>query len=298
MLDAIVLSHQVPEDWRAQAAIFDELFLVFIVIGTLVGIVVVSYTLWNAYRYRDGNGSPDESFNPPAVGELPSGAGGGKGKKLFLSFGISAVVVISLVVYSYMLLLYVESGPTEDIDQDADMELQVTGIQFIWQFEYPNGHESTGELRVPEGALIKLDITSTDVWHNFGVPELRIKEDAIPGQQSSTWFIATDPGTYEAKCYELCGTGHSEMLADVVVMETEDFEEWYAETEANGTQNETAASDNESAEAAAGDGMNSTESEGDGTPDGGGGASDNESAAGGMDGAQQRAKAPPTAGAV
>lgn len=237
MLDALVLSHQVPEDWRAQAEVFGEIFSVFLVIGTIVGVVVVSYTLYHAYKARDRGRKDDGSFDPPVLGELPSGQTGPKSKKLFVSFGISAVIVISLVVYSYFLLLYVEQGPTEDVEaaENAEqLEVEVVGIQFGWQFHYPNGAETFNELRVPEGEVIRLTVTSDDVWHNFGVPELRVKADSIPGQYSDTWFIANETGTYTANCYELCGRGHSEMSADVIVMENEEFDEWYENQAAEG----------------------------------------------------------------
>ncbi len=75
---------------------------------------------------------------------------------------------------------------------------------------------------------VNIEVTSTDVFHNFGVPALRVKTDAIPGQTTNTWFIAEETGTYEAACYELCGAGHSYMTAQVEVMPQDEFEEWYA----------------------------------------------------------------------
>jgi cytochrome c oxidase subunit 2 len=240
MWDYVVLAHQVPEDWRAQAEVFGQLFTVFLAIGTLVGVVVVSYTLYHAYKARARDGD-DSSFEPPVLGELPTGQTGPKSKKLFLSFGLSAVIVISLVVYSYFLLLYVEQGPTEDVSNDTadELEVEVVGIQFGWQFHYANGVQTFNELRVPKGRLIRLTVTSNDVWHAFGVPSLRIKADAIPGQYQETWFFANETGTYDAACYELCGSGHAEMNADIVVMEEEEFEEWYEQQGANATQNES-----------------------------------------------------------
>jgi cytochrome c oxidase subunit 2 len=228
-LGSFILSHRVPEDWRAQAEVFNELFYVFLTIGTLVGVVVVGYTLYHAYRARGGAAPDEESFQTPVVGELPSGQTGPKSKKLFVSFGISAVIVISLVSYSYFLLLEVEQGPTEDVDAETaeQMQVEVVGIQFGWRFHYPNGLETFNELRVPQGEVIRLTVTSADVWHNFGIPELRVKADAIPGQEAKTWFIASEPGTYTAKCYELCGRGHSDMTAEIIVMENEEFTQWY-----------------------------------------------------------------------
>ncbi|MDY6764461.1 MAG: cytochrome c oxidase subunit II, partial [Halobacteria archaeon] len=68
---------------------------------------------------------------------------------------------------------------------------------------------------------------------------LRVKTDAIPGQTTTTWFVANETGTYQAQCFELCGTGHSFMDAQVVVMEQEEFEEWYTNSS---TQNNATVS--------------------------------------------------------
>lgn len=230
LIDTVALSHQGSEDWTAQAEVFDEIFFVFLALGTLVGVVVVSYTLYNVYKYRDGsgNGADDDQFEAPVVGELPSGQGGKKGKKLFLSFGLSAIVVISLVVYAYGLLLYVETGPADEVTHDEEMEVEVVGYQFGWEFQYENGATTQNTLYVPADTMVKLRVTSRDVWHNFGVPELRIKSDSIPGQYSNTWFIAEE-GEYTIRCFELCGSGHSYMTGEVVVMPPDEFEEWYAE---------------------------------------------------------------------
>ncbi|MFQ3320101.1 MAG: cytochrome c oxidase subunit 2 [Natronomonas sp.] len=240
MVRYIVLAHQVPEDWRAQAEVFNEIFTVFLAVGALVGIVVVTYTLYNAYKNRD-TGDRGDSFDAPTLGELPSAHQGGKSRKLFFSFGLSAIIVISLVVYSYSLLLYVEEGPSNEVDADEnaveEMQIEVVGIQFAWQFHYPNGKQTFDELRVPEGHMIRLSVTSDDVWHNFGAPSLRVKSDAIPGQYSHTWFIANETGNHTVRCYELCGSGHSQMQAEIIIMEPDEFEAWYSEnsTETNET---------------------------------------------------------------
>lgn len=228
MIDSLALAHQVPENWRAQAEVFSEIFLVFLVIGTIVGIVVVTYTLVNAYKYRD-RGQVDDGFEPPQLGELPTGQSGNKSRKLFLSFGLSAIIVISVVVYSYTLLLYVEAGPTSEIETEGNMDIHVNGFQFGWEFEYPNGQTSFDRMPVPadENQVIRLHVTSEDVWHSFGVTELRIKADSIPGQTDTTWFIADEPGTYTIECFELCGVGHSQMDGEIVVMEPDEFNEWY-----------------------------------------------------------------------
>ncbi|WP_435160480.1 cytochrome c oxidase subunit II [Halorubrum sp. SY-15] len=234
MIDPITL--QQGTDWQAQAEVFEEIFFVFLSLGTLVGIVVVSYTLWNVYKYRDDGSDPDEEFDAPVVGELPTGQGGPKAKKLFLSFGLSAVVVISLVVYAYGLLLYVEDGP--DTGAEGDIEITVEGYQFGWEYIYPNGHSEMSELVVPADQRIDLTVTSRDVWHNFGSSELRIKSDAIPGEESETWFSVSSEeveaqggeATYMVECFELCGSGHSAMKGQITVLPQDEWEEWYANT--------------------------------------------------------------------
>ena len=83
MIDTVIL--QQGTGWRAQAEVFDEIFFVFLALGTLIGTIVVSYTLWNVYKYRDDGGEPKDDFDAPVVGELPTGQGGPKAKTLFRS---------------------------------------------------------------------------------------------------------------------------------------------------------------------------------------------------------------------
>lgn len=245
---------------RTQAEIFDSLLLVFLVLGTIVGTLVISYTVYNAYKYRvsgDAEGRYDVDEDElaetdeygvarPQQGEIPTGKGKGGGKKLFMSFGLSAVLVLGLIIYSYSLLLYVED--TGQSTEEA-INVDVEGYQFGWDYAYFGdevGNESqaltTGEynatklnpdaasnaLVVPKGTTIQLDVTSRDVWHNYGIPEFRAKSDAIPGETTQTWFEADKTGVYRANCFELCGQGHSNMHGDVVVVEKDVFTEWYA----------------------------------------------------------------------
>ena len=224
-----------PAAVKPPSVIFNEIFQVFVVLGTLVGIVVIGYMLWKAYEYRAGDGKGEGmDVDRPSLGELPTGGDGGR--KLFLSFGLSTIIVVSLIIWTYGALLTVESGPPAAETQGEPVEITVTGFQFAWQFEYENGHTTTGTMRVPADRPVKLHVTSDDVFHNFGIPGMSLKADAIPGQTTETWFVAEEPGTHTAQCYELCGSGHSYMTAQVIVMEPSEYEEWY-----ESTQNETAS---------------------------------------------------------
>ncbi|MDZ7702360.1 MAG: cytochrome c oxidase subunit II [Halobacteriales archaeon] len=208
--------------------VFSTIYGAFLVLGTIVGVVVISYMLWKAYAYRTGSErSQKADVDRPVLGELPTGGGGGR--KLALSFGLSTVIVVSLIIWTYGTLLYVENS--QAAETEAALEVDIVGKQFAWEFHYENGHvaDSTNgdAFRIPVNQRVNIEVTSTDVFHNFGIPALRVKTDAMPGQTTSTWFIAEEPGTYESACYELCGAGHSYMTAQVEVMPQDEFDEWY-----------------------------------------------------------------------
>ena len=211
---------------------FEDIFLVFLILGTLVGVVVVSYMLWNAYKYREG-ATPADEFDRPQLGELPTGGKGGK--KLFLSFAISAIIVVSLVAWTYMALLYVEAGATQEIETEYDVE--ITGVQFGWDVQYPNGQSTFDEVYIPEDTMIGLTVTSNDVWHSFGVTDLRIKVDAIPGQTAESWVLAeetTGDDPHRIECFELCGVGHSEMDGTLHVIDRDTWEQAFVDEDGEG----------------------------------------------------------------
>jgi cytochrome c oxidase subunit 2 len=234
----LLQSEVVPTGSRVE--VFQSIYGVFLVLGTLVGVVVIAYMLYNAYKYRAeaDKGADDDR---PQLGELPRGSGGGR--KLFMSFGLSAIIVVSLIAWTYGTLLYVEQDATTQSGMPDEargaMEVKVVGYQFGWEFHYEDvpgqadGVMTRNELRVPQGYMVRLNVTAEDVWHNFGIPELRVKADAIPGQYTTSWFLAEETGAYTAHCYELCGSGHSAMNAPVYVNETGDFEDWYGQQAAD-----------------------------------------------------------------
>lgn len=113
------------------------------------------------------------------------------------------------------------STPPEDA-----MDVYVQGKQWMWKFAYPGGPNSIDVLRVPAGRPVRLLITSRDVIHSFFVPALRVKQDALPGRYTQTWFNADRPGRYEIFCAEYCGLSHSAMLGELVVMPQADFDAW------------------------------------------------------------------------
>jgi cytochrome c oxidase subunit 2 len=82
------------------------------------------------------------------------------------------------------------------------------------------------ELVVPAGEEIEVDLRSMDVIHSFFVPELRFKQDAVPGMSIPAHFQFEHPGQYEIACAELCGLGHHQMNAKIRVLSREEFASW------------------------------------------------------------------------
>lgn len=230
-----------------QVDVFNELYLVFLITGTVVGVVVIAYLLYNAYKYRtagpEGEGQydidvesldaaeGDEKVIRPELGVLPSQADTASGKKLFLSFAISAAIVLALIIFAYWNLLLVEGMAAEPEDNDA-LVVEVDSHQFAFDYIYPTG-ERSGDLVVPEGRLIVLNVTATDVMHTWGSPEFRAKTDGIPGDFTTTWFVGTEVGEYSVICYELCGAGHTDMRNDdeIRVLPEDEFADWCVDNE-------------------------------------------------------------------
>ena len=72
-----------------------------------------------------------------------------------------------------------------------------------------------------------IHLMAKDVLHSFFLPQLRIKQDAVPGLKISVWFDADQAGQYDLVCAELCGWGHSRMRGNVTVHETQaEFDDW------------------------------------------------------------------------
>ena len=117
------------------------------------------------------------------------------------------------------------------------LPLRVMAKQFEWNVSYPgpDGRLDTqddfvvrNQLHVPVDRAVRIELGSEDVIHSFFLPDLRVKQDAVPGMVIPVWFEATKSGEYDWACAELCGLGHYRMRARVTVHEAGAFEEWQA----------------------------------------------------------------------
>ena len=108
------------------------------------------------------------------------------------------------------------------------MEIYITGKQWMWKAQHPDGRREINELHIPMGRPVKLIMGSEDVIHSFYIPAFRTKMDVVPGKITNVWFEATKAGRFHLFCAEYCGLDHSGMIGSIVVMEPADFQAWLA----------------------------------------------------------------------
>ncbi len=123
----------------------------------------------------------------------------------------------------------------------ADLVVNVTGMQFAWIFNYPETDITSGELHVPVGADVQVNLAASDVIHSLWIPQFRLKQDAIPGQATGLRFKATRPGTYPIVCAELCGGYHGSMRSQVIVHTPDEYQEWLESNRIASVQNQQIA---------------------------------------------------------
>ncbi|NEP16561.1 MAG: cytochrome c oxidase subunit II [Leptolyngbya sp. SIO4C1] len=118
-------------------------------------------------------------------------------------------------------------GEPPDMTQvEPDVTVNVTGLQYAFVFTYPETGIVDGELHIPTGQLVKLNLQAQDVLHAFWLPEFRVKQDMIPGEETTLVVEATREGTYPVVCAELCGPYHGGMRTQLIVQSPEDYAAW------------------------------------------------------------------------
>jgi len=103
--------------------------------------------------------------------------------------------------------------------------IKVTGRQWQWSYEYPNG-KKYDTMYVPVNQSVKLELHSNDVNHSFYIPQLRIKEDVVPGRTNYMWFKTNETGEYIVECAEYCGLSHAYMLSKIIAVPQNEFDKW------------------------------------------------------------------------
>src|SRR5881628_3232183 len=197
---------------------WQSLFTLYIIAAVIVaGAVFVMFFYFLAkYRKKPGTQEPKDA---PRVGVM---ADRGNPALAAILTALLISLFFGLTLNTFALNAYLQNPPN---DPNA-LYVDVIGFQWGWRFVYPNARELIGELRVPE---INRTCTPSVRGCWSGTVILNIKRDAIPGRVNQAWFVAEQSGIFlqAIRCYELCGTGHALMLADLIVQSPDSFHDWY-----------------------------------------------------------------------
>ncbi len=252
--------HLLPTAASKEAVLIDDLFNVLMVISTGVFILVQAALIYVAYRYRRQPGDETDAkyihgnipleivwTAIPAVivlalslysfdvyeqigGLNPMEHNHGPGHQEVKSMpakGGSGIIQAGVSSESAAMSDQMPMGDVLAADE-TPFEVNVSGLQFAWLFNYAGTEVTSGELHLPVGREALLNITAMDVIHAFWVPEFRIKQDAVPGRTMPIRITATKEGTYPLICAELCGAYHGVMRSQVVVQSQKDYDDWLA----------------------------------------------------------------------
>jgi cytochrome c oxidase subunit 2 len=196
-----------PERASTIAGNVDALYIFLVTLSALMCALVFTLILVFAARFRRRPGHQAEQLEGSNALELT---------------WTVVPAAIFLVIFVWGAVIYFQ---TRTPPRDA-MEIYTVAKQWMWKFQHLEGQRELNELHVPLGRDVKLIMTSQDVIHSFYVPAFRVKQDVLPGRYTVAWFHATKPGTYHLFCAEYCGTQHSGMIGQVVVMEPAQYQAW------------------------------------------------------------------------
>jgi cytochrome c oxidase subunit 2 len=205
-----------PEQASSVAGQVDAFYLFLVLVTTFFSLLIALLVLYFIIRYRK---SPDRQAIQI------------HGSTLLEIVWTVIPLGISMVIFAWGAVLYyhIENPPTNAL------EIYGVGKQWMWKFQHPGGQREINSLHVPTGRPVKVTLISQDVIHDFFVPAFRVKQDVLPNRYVYSWFTATRPGTYHLFCSQYCGTNHSAMVGEVVVMKPEDYAEWLASGKAEGS---------------------------------------------------------------
>lgn len=184
-------------------------YIIAISIGILA-IIVVSVT-YIIIRYRKKQGDDSEPFQN--FGDL----------RLEIVWTLIPVAIVA-VLFQLTCNTMKAVDPTV---RNEEPDIIVIGHQWWWEFYYPkSGVLTANEMHIPVGKKLLLRIESIDVIHDFWIPELGPKIDAVPGHTNHLWFASGEEGIYLGACAEFCGTQHANMRIRVISESEEKFNEW------------------------------------------------------------------------
>ncbi|MBU6423349.1 MAG: cytochrome c oxidase subunit II [Chloroflexi bacterium] len=196
------------------------LYWIMFAAAVIVLIVVDGGLIYAGIRFRERPGVPAKQFHGNNLLEL------------------AWTVIPTLMVVTFSVLSFQRLLVLNDVNTGAAMTITVIARQWQFSYRYPNEPRykladgsiltTATDLHIPANTKIKLDITSQDVIHAFYIPPLGGQKDAVPGRTTTLWIEADHPGTYKGQCAEFCGSGHADMLINVVAHPKDQYAAWVA----------------------------------------------------------------------
>lgn len=218
-----------PEPVATFGAEIDGLYYLILAITGAVFVVVEVALIVFLVRYRHQEGRRAEYSH-------------GSKKAEFVWTLVPFVLVMFIAYASHDVWLEAKVADRTGSAPAGALPLRVIAKQFEWNVTYPGGDErlDTGDdftvrnqLHIPVGRAVRIELMSEDVIHSFFLPDLRVKQDAVPGMLIPVWFQATVIGEYPLACAELCGLGHYRMRASLTVHEADAYSAWVTEAGGN-----------------------------------------------------------------
>jgi cytochrome c oxidase subunit 2 len=194
----------------------DALYIFLVLLSAFMSVAIFLMIAIFALRYRRRDGREAEQIEGSNVLEF--------------TWSIVPLGVFMVIFVWGARIFFLERTPPR-----GAAEIYVVAKQWMWKLQHEEGQREINELHVPVGRDVRMIMTSQDVIHSFYVPAFRIKQDVIPGRYTTAWFRATRPGTYHLFCAEYCGTQHSGMIGQVVVMEPAQYQQWLTGGAATGS---------------------------------------------------------------
>lgn len=193
-----------------------DLFYLILWLTIFLFVTVGGALAYVSWRFRERK-TDDPNFIPPQSHGHP-----------VIEVGLvvaSTALLVVIAIPTFGGIIFKKTVP-EHLLENA-IEVNVTGYQWWWGFEYPEqGFHTANEIVFPAGRAVKLSLFANDVIHSFWLPKLAGKVDLIPGQVNTMWIKADEPGYFWGQCAEYCGDSHAYMLFRAVALSEEDWEEW------------------------------------------------------------------------
>ena len=197
-----------PESASTMASRVDSLYFFLLALSFFFSLLIAGLIVFYAVKYRRR-----------AADSVGSEIHGGLVLELTWTI-VPLLITMVIFVWGASVFFAMARPPDETIN------IYVVGKQWMWKFQHLDGQREINELHVPVGRPVKLIMTSEDVIHDVFVPAFRIKADVVPGRYTHLWFQSTKPGRYRLFCAEYCGTKHSGMIGQVVVMDPSEYQTW------------------------------------------------------------------------